>query len=99
MNYALLCKWGWKYWSSDFTGYWKELVSIKFTSFSITLCSPFWRDVLSTKHFLAIGASRSEGSGVSIKFWHDTWNENFFWFLPKLKMIELHWLRFIIQVI
>jgi zinc-binding in reverse transcriptase len=40
------------------------------------MCSPFWKDVVSVKHFLTIGSSRLIGLGDSIDFWHDTWFEN-----------------------
>jgi zinc-binding in reverse transcriptase len=71
MNYTLLCKWGWKYWYKDSKGYWKELITIKYNSFSLTICSPFWKDVGSVKQFLSIGSTRLIGS-----FWHDVWHEN-----------------------
>jgi hypothetical protein len=72
MNIALLCKWNWKYWYKDSKGYWKELITIKYGFFSLHMCSPFWKDVVSVKYFLAISSSKLIGSGDSIDFWHDT---------------------------
>jgi hypothetical protein len=51
-------------------------VHIKFTSFSLKGCSPFWKDVMYIHTFLSIDSFKIIGNREAINFWHDTWHGN-----------------------
>jgi hypothetical protein len=73
---SLLCKWVENIVIMTFMVIGKSWCILKYGSYSLTLCFPFWKNVMSVHNFLAIGTSCIVGNGKTINFWHDTWHNN-----------------------
>ncbi|KAJ4758872.1 RNA-directed DNA polymerase (reverse transcriptase)-related family protein [Rhynchospora pubera] len=74
MNDALLCKWGWKFRDSTYTGWWKDIVKIKYSNNNNRQkWSPFWKSLKRLEQVVNAQCRYTVGDGRGVKFWEDVW--------------------------